>query len=793
MGNSFSVLPDDQNSSSDIKKKIDDIAMNYILTQNSLDLIRFTDKEYYDNVVILTANILKSNLNNVELGILNDRVQFGENINGNNKLFIKSANQMKDLTIKNDKVKEKVLEYVSKFYVKVMTIFSAIVATIDPKYINEGDGQIFSLKDFDDYKYIDGESNSIKLYSLMNPMGLIMKRLNILKNKMGQTNEDGQPSEYVTINPGEKFCKMNQITAEEGGYGGKMTLQNEIGIKELDRLYYDIYDYDEKAWTKKSEKMEESYERDLDKFYTIFTGNEERPDYVNSFKDIELLEYHKLARCRNEEFFKDIILSRDDPLLVKYTKKIDEIHNMVYKKKQELLFVLKSLFLVQEKTTEDGVETKTILNPDLNLEGLKKSQEKVKDIILEMYTHCEYCFIQALLIYELIYTDKYGELSEEEMNNISGENSDIKPDIRQLIGDASIMNASKNMLPDPSEGMNNNGIEPANTGNTMEQQPNEVSPLNNEMREIESGNTSMNSAAMTNQPQMAEGDQLENGVMVQPQNEELNINAQPNPVGEQQPVMEQQPVGEQQPVMEQNSQMNGENTVENANKPSIENGVNSNKSKLLSFSNKPTPQFILNKNVNNANMNRNTNSTPVPVAEQPAPEQPVENNGVIGYSNNMDGNSPNNAQEPEQENNGAEIANAPPQNAQPNENKSFIQKITGFFSKKPENNAQNESINENMMENANMNNGENMEVQNYEQPQEPEQVVNVEQPVENVNAPGIPTNSLPEPSVSDIRDAPTPTNNQPIVPNVNGNRNNVNAQPEKSANNEEESTPGFIY
>ena len=106
--------------------------------------------------------------------------------------------------------------------------------------------------------------------------------------------------------------------------------------------------------------------------------------------------------------------------------------------------------------------------------------------------HCEYCFIQALLIYELIYTDKYGELSEEEMNNMSGENSDIKPDIRQLIGNASIMNASKNMLPDPSEGMNNNGNEPANTGNITEQQPNEVSPLNNEMREIESGNTSMN-------------------------------------------------------------------------------------------------------------------------------------------------------------------------------------------------------------------------------------------------------------------------------------------------------------
>ena len=114
----------------------------------------------------------------------------------------------------------------------------------------------------------------------------------------------------------------------------------------------------------------------------------------------------------------------------------------------------------------------------------------------------------------------------------------------------------------------------------------------------------------------------------------------------------------------------------------------------------------------------------MPMPEQPAPEQPAENNGVIGYSNNMDGNSPNNAQEPEQENNGADIANAPPQNVNQMKIK-VLYKDTGSLVK-PENNAQNESINENMMENANMNNGENMEVQNYEQPKS-EQGVNVEQ------------------------------------------------------------------
>ena len=52
--------------------------------------------------------MLKSNLNNVELGILNDRVQFGDNINGNNS-FHKISESIKELTIKNDKIKERVL------------------------------------------------------------------------------------------------------------------------------------------------------------------------------------------------------------------------------------------------------------------------------------------------------------------------------------------------------------------------------------------------------------------------------------------------------------------------------------------------------------------------------------------------------------------------------------------------------------------------------------------------------------------------------------------------------------
>lgn len=404
MGNSYSVIPNDDNTyDSDISKKIDNIALNYILTQTSLDLLRLTDKEYYDNLIILTANILKSNLNNLELGIINDRVKYGKEIENSDRISVSHVDDLREITINNEKVKEKVLHYISKYYVKILTIYSAIVATTDPKYIYEDENEkvIFSLKDFNDRSKIDPTKHTIKLYQLTNPVGLIQRRLLVLKNKIDNTN-----GEYVTLNPGEKFCDMNKPDNDED----VMKIDNEIGIQELDALYYDEYDYESKSWSKKSDEMKEKYSKDLDKFYKVFTGNTERPDSIESFKDIELLQYHKLPRCKNQEYFKDLIVKRNDPKVMKYLEKIDEINNMNYRFKQRLLHILKIIFIIEESRDETTGETKSkiIINPEITLEKIIDLQDKVRDIIIQMYIHCEYKFIQALIVYEGIYNDQHG-------------------------------------------------------------------------------------------------------------------------------------------------------------------------------------------------------------------------------------------------------------------------------------------------------------------------------------------------------------------------------------------------
>ena len=71
MGNTLSFRKK-QNSNAEsnpttLVNLIDDIASRFILNQNFLDMLRFTDKKYYDNLIILTASILKDEMSEMEL------------------------------------------------------------------------------------------------------------------------------------------------------------------------------------------------------------------------------------------------------------------------------------------------------------------------------------------------------------------------------------------------------------------------------------------------------------------------------------------------------------------------------------------------------------------------------------------------------------------------------------------------------------------------------------------------------------------------------------------------------
>lgn len=396
---------------------IDKIATDFVLQQNMLDMIRFTDKSYYDKLIILTSSIMKKELTDLELGILQDRVLHSVNHNTNNinnednmqnnmqnnHIYFTNSDQLQRISLIGEKEKQKALYLISKFYIKIMTVFSAITSIIDPQYVyegNDGKKKYFHLKDFNDFAMVDKELDTIRLDQLYNPMSFVRKRLNILKNKMNDANEN---SELITINPGEIFCESNDSLNVS---------KTEIGIKELDALYFDEFDYDTKSWGKMSSSMKKKYERDLTKFYQIFTGKKTRPSSVATFHDIESLEFHKLYRCQTKEFYRDVIVSKSDKLFLKYLRKINEIDEISSSYKKKLLHLLKSIFV---ERVDDG---SIMIHPELTLDKILVLQEQTKDCILNIFTNCEKLFIEALLIYEELFDSKFGALQENRLQNI---------------------------------------------------------------------------------------------------------------------------------------------------------------------------------------------------------------------------------------------------------------------------------------------------------------------------------------------------------------------------------------
>ena len=425
MGNSLSNNNSDANNNDDFLKSIDDIATNYIFKQNIVDMLRFSDSNYRENFIILTCHLLDKKLSNVDIEIIKKRVLNEDSENGINNseigkmIYFSEYEKLKKNSLQNEKDKKKALLIIAKFYVKIITLFSSIVSVIDPQYTykdENGENNYFYLKDFDDLKMIDFETKKLKLYHLENPLSLVKKRLFILKNKLDKQDDD---SEYVVLNPGEELCTMNIPENDEASF----KLSNEIGIKELDSLYYDLYDDESSSWNGRSKEMEQKYKEDVTLFYQIFTGKKNKPSKIKSFSDIELLDFHNLKRCKNNDYFEDLLISKNDELFQKYLTKIEEIQQNTSSYKKQLLHILKSIFQKVTIETEEGTSNEYKIHPKLNMKKLLEKQKQIKNCIVNMYSNCEKNFIEALLIYEKMYDNRYGELVDEQINNMNLKNN----------------------------------------------------------------------------------------------------------------------------------------------------------------------------------------------------------------------------------------------------------------------------------------------------------------------------------------------------------------------------------
>ena len=208
MGNSQSSK---SNSNSNADNKfgnfydiMDYIATYYILTMDFKSLSKLSEKEYCDNLVVLTSDIIERYFTDTEVEYLSQRVKDGVETNemSKDKIIFLNKDQLDSLDVSNDLQKsikkKRVCIGIAKFYIKIAHVFSAIVMTINPVYTYKGpDGQTMKTN------FINKDTIPKNVPRKIDKMNICDNRIRALRKNEVMNEATGE----ISMQP--KICDMN--------------------------------------------------------------------------------------------------------------------------------------------------------------------------------------------------------------------------------------------------------------------------------------------------------------------------------------------------------------------------------------------------------------------------------------------------------------------------------------------------------------------------------------------------------------------------------------------------------
>lgn len=425
MGNQNSNLKGGTNSTKDENTKVlledefDYIATHYILTMNFQSLRNLYKEKYCDDLIILTSDIINKYFKDLQVNKMVDRVENGVAENGvaengvvengviqENMVFINKndINNVIKLSEKDDKMEK--CQQISRFYIKVAQIFSAIVTTINPEYIHTDSSGIMTKYKLSE-KHNIPKTGHVEIFKT----NLCGERIDILKNDLFLNLMS--PNETPRVNPNpEKLCFFNQ----------NQSLEDEPGIPELLDLYYDTdFDVETGKFTGMKPKTATQFQKDLNKFYTEYSGNITVPEHIKKFSDIPLRDYSKKKYCQPNKS-SSYEISINDDLFQAYAKNLKSMILSVNEKNDELIEILNKIFVY----TGHDEDKRVTINPELNEDSLQNILIETRDCIHNLYMSCEKDFVEGIQIYEAIVEKRIFETTtnqiislEEKMMNDS--------------------------------------------------------------------------------------------------------------------------------------------------------------------------------------------------------------------------------------------------------------------------------------------------------------------------------------------------------------------------------------
>lgn len=437
MGNSpSSNKPSNNDSKKDFENFydiIDYIATYYILTMDFKSLTKLSEKEYCDNLVILTSDIVERYFNDIEITYLAQRIKDGLQVNELKKENVNflTKQQLESLDIQKDEQKtvkkKRVCIGIAKFYIKIAHVFAAIVTTINPVYMyKDAYGNLISTGLLNKDKIPKNVPRKIykmnicdeRIHSLMDKKDINKENTNSDTNSDTNSNTNANTNKAnvaAYINP--KICTMN-VKKD----GTTKTLAEEPGIMELMQLYLDDnYDYSNGTFTGMSEETKRQFQKDLKTFYTAFTGNENMPPEITKFSDIKLRDYQARKGCYGPEpiFRKKYQVDETNELFIQYANNLKNMIQSATKKQKELLTIINDLFsfVVEPYTGKKKIR----VNPKLTEASLQKIVEATRTIIMELYIKCETDYVNGIKMYEAIVESKILETTKNQIQSLQKE------------------------------------------------------------------------------------------------------------------------------------------------------------------------------------------------------------------------------------------------------------------------------------------------------------------------------------------------------------------------------------
>lgn len=167
-------------------------------------------------------------------------------------------------------------------------------------------------------------------------------------------------------------------------------------INEWMDLYFDNgYDLESGKFLNMSNDARNDYNDDLQCFYVAFTDDNNKPDNINYFNDIKLLQHG--GSINNS------IKESDDTkkyLITKYASHLKEMMISIRQYQDMLINILKQLFT----TTEDPITNNNIyiLSLDLNNHILDSFIQSTREIIIQLYVKTQEYALESSKIYEAI-------------------------------------------------------------------------------------------------------------------------------------------------------------------------------------------------------------------------------------------------------------------------------------------------------------------------------------------------------------------------------------------------------